>query len=458
VEEIAPILGVNQLGVAFLVIACAMIFFVPSRYVHVPIVFSCLYMTIAQQTVLFGIFHFTPLRILFFVGWTRLIVRREFSPIQFNAIDKALIVWIVTHFIINVALLYGTEAALVNRLGYVYDTVIPYFFYRIVIKDFEDVEKALQIIAILIAPLATIMIFEKITGRNIFVFFGGVPEISMFREGGYRAQGPFRSPIIAGTFGATMLPLFVGLWWKEEGGKFFASIGVIAATIITIVAHSGGPASAYVFGVISLILWKFRDNIKTILRAVFFIGIFLHLIMQAPVWHLFARLSGIVGGTGWHRAYLIDMAVEHFDEWWLIGTTHTAHWMPYALLISPDHADITNQFIAEGIHGGLLTMILFIILIFFLFRGIHNGLLAAEELDLPFEKTILIWAMGASLVTHVLTYTSVTYFDQMIAFWYLLLAMVSQANNLMYEVEEIKQDRAENTQNNSKKVYLGTPA
>jgi hypothetical protein len=42
----------------------------------------------------------------------------------------------------------------------------------------------------------------------------------------------------------------------------------------------------------------------------------------------------------------------------------------------------------------------------------------------------LIWALGVSLFTHVVAFFDVFYFDQMILFWYLLLAMVSSATNL----------------------------
>ncbi len=434
------ITGINALGLAFLLICGVLIFFVSSRYVHVPITFACLYMTIGQQTLLFGLFHFTPMRILFLLGWIRLIFRREFNPIQFNIIDKAIVVWMTVHFTINVVFLYGTEAGLVNQLGFVYDAAGMYFFYRIVIKDFEDAEEAVKVLATLLVPLAIIMIFEKLTGRNIFAFFGGVPEISEFRDFGYRSQGPFRSPIIAGSFGATMFPLFIGLWWKEEGGKLYSLMGIIGSTIITVVAHSGGPLSAYTFGIISLLFWRYKYHMKTIRWFILFTAISLHLIMSAPIWHLFSRISGFVGGTGWHRAHLIDMAIEHFNEWWLVGTTYTAHWMPYSLVTSPGHSDITNQFILEGINGGLITMILYIVFIITLFRGVGNGLSAAEELDLPFDKIFFVWSMGAAMVTQVLTLTSITYFDQMNTFFYLLVAMVSQANNLIYRVQDLQQE------------------
>ena len=38
--------------------------------------------------------------------------------------------------------------------------------------------------------------------------------------------------------------------------------------------------------------------------------------------------------------------------------------------------------------------------------------------------------MGIMLFAHMVTFIAVTYFDQMIVFWYLLLAMISTVNDL----------------------------
>ncbi len=57
----------------------------------------------------------------------------------------------------------------------------------------------------------------------------------------------------------------------------------------------------------------------------------LHAVMKAPVWFLISRLSELTGGSGWYRSALIDAFIRHFDEWWLIGTGYTAHWMPTGL-------------------------------------------------------------------------------------------------------------------------------
>ncbi len=72
--------------------------------------------------------------------------------------------------------------------------------------------------------------------------------------------------------------------------------------------------------------------------------------------------------------------------------------------------------------GGLLTMFLFIALIARGFQCI--GTTVQSESQSP-EFTFVAWALGASLFTHVMSFTSVIYFDQMVVFWYLLLSMIA---------------------------------
>jgi hypothetical protein len=151
--------------------------------------------------------------------------------------------------------------------------------------------------------------------------------------------------------------------------------------------------------------------------------------MKAPVWFLMARMGDIVGGGGWHRAAIIDQAIAHVGDWWLLGTSNTGDWMATTLAFSPNSADITNQFVSEGLMGGLLTMILFIFVIVRCFRMIGLSLKSMEES--PFAEQIIVWSLGASLLAHVMAFMSVSYFDQIIVFWYLLLAMISAIGDLL---------------------------
>jgi len=158
------------------------------------------------------------------------------------------------------------------------------------------------------------------------------------------------------------------------------------------------------------------------------------LIMKAPVWFLIARVGEITGGTAWHRAALIDAAISHISEWWFVGTSYTAHWMPYALAIDPTMADITNQYIAEGVNGGVVTMLIFIFIIVQSYKTIGKTIRLSNEISK--KDRIIIWSLGCALFGHVVSFFSVSYFDQMVVFWYVLLAMIAALVPFIRRVRE----------------------
>ena len=118
---------------------------------------------------------------------------------------------------------------------------------------------------------------------------------------------------------------------------------------------------AVVNGVVALGLWRFRMNMRTVRWVIVAGFLCLSLFMNAPIYYLFARVADSIGGHGWHRARLIEQFVNHFDDWWLAGTTETGDWMPTALHRGEKlSADLTNKFVAVGVEGGLLPFVLYI--------------------------------------------------------------------------------------------------
>jgi hypothetical protein len=179
---------------------------------------------------------------------------------------------------------------------------------------------------------------------------------------------------------------------------------------------------------------------------VFAIGLIaLHLVMKAPVWFVIARIDIFSGSTGFHRAYLIDQAIAHFSDWWLLGTKSIDSWGQDQL-----HGDITNEYISQGVRGGLLTMVLFILIIVVCFRIV--GRLQAYK-DLPIAMRTCAWALGAALFAHVLSYLSVSYFDQNLVIWYLLLAMISSTLAASAAIRHRERGRRPHVSANAKVDY-----
>jgi hypothetical protein len=428
-ENFAPI---TPFAFSFAIAMGILTLVLPRRVALLPLIIACSYMTLGQRILIFDK-DINIFRILFLFGWARILFRGEIKKsLRFIGIDKAIICWVIVG-ILSGALVNTT--VLVRHFGIVFNAIGLYFLFRFLIHDLDDIEILFKLMAIVIAPLAISMIIEKSTGRNIFSIFGGVPEMTMIRslhEGAtlltrIRCQGPFRHPILAGTFGAVFMPFFIALWLNNNTSKLIPIIGITSASIIIVASASSGPIIAFVFVLVGFLIWPWHRKMRIIRWGILSSVIGLHLIMKDPVWHIFTRSSVIFGGTGWHRAAIIDAAIRHFREWWFVGTTYTAHWMPYHNSGNPDMADITNQYLWEGVSGGIVQMIMFIIIIVVSFRTVGLSLYAKK--GKPFSTKIMIWSMGVALLAHVVTFFSVAYFDQMIVFWYLLLSMIAALPN-----------------------------
>jgi hypothetical protein len=172
--------------------------------------------------------------------------------------------------------------------------------------------------------------------------------------------------------------------------------------------------------------WRYRGRLYLFRRGAVAVLVVLHLTMKAPVWFLIGRLSEIVGGTGWYRSYIIDQAMKHLNEWWLFGSTYTAHWAPAGEVVEadPNNMDIINNYVAEGLGGGFLKLGAFIVMIVIGFKVVGVFAQKSEQV-VPQPRRFFVWALGVSLFAHCISFLSVAYFDQIVVMWYWLLASIS---------------------------------
>jgi hypothetical protein len=404
----------SVLGLVFAGCMAIMLLLLPRRWSPLPIVLMTCYMTFGQQVVAAGL-HFTMLRLLVFVGCVRIIVRREFRRLEWLSLDSLMVVWVLVGTV-TYTLLWGNVESLVNRLGWAYDALGLYFIFRFLLRDLRDVRHVCRIFAVALLPLAAAMVLEKLTGRNPFYIFGGVPEFTDVREGVLRCQGPFGHPILAGSFGAAWVPMFVGLWLQGGGQRLLAILGIASAGLITVLAGSSGPVAAMGAGILGCAMWPFRNSMKAARWGVAVVLVFLQVVMKAPVWFLFARVNIFSGSTGWHRANLIDRTIANFSDWWMLGTKDTMSWGVWA-------GDITNQFILQGVRGGIVTLILFTSIVVICFATLGRATRMMEGQSRRVQ--LLFWCTGATLFAHVVSFMSVSYFDQNVVNWYLLLAITA---------------------------------
>lgn len=393
----------------------------PRRWAPLPFLLGVCYITRYQRVDL-GSFTFTILRILIAVGFMRVLFRGERLEGRMNGLDKLMLMW-ASWMLISSGFHKAPSAALIYRLGLVYDACGVYFLLRIFFRTLDDVRHLCRLTAIVLLPVAIEMLYEKLTFHNLFSAFGG-PATPAIREGHIRARGPFDHAILAGTIGAVTLPIMIGLWQQY---RKVAILGTISCMTMIVTSASSGPILSAMAGIGALYMWHFQHQLRVV-RWLGVIGyIALDFIMKDPAYYIVARIDLAGGSTGWHRARLIESSIEHLSEWWLAGTDYTRHWMPSGVSWSPEHTDITNHYLQQGVVGGLPLIILFIAILVIGFSVV--GRMQQQVPVLPVQSRFMIWALGASLFAHAVTFSSVSYFDQSFLFIYLTLAAIASAGS-----------------------------
>jgi hypothetical protein len=381
------------------------------------IIMAC-FISPAQRVAIFQL-NFDLLRVMVIFGTLRILLKGEWRGFQWKALDSVLLLWAGWKFFAGL-LLFASPEFIKNALGVLYDALGMYFLFRCLVRTREDLEQLARGCAAISIPVALAFLVEFSTGRNMFAALGGVSEITEIRNGRLRCQGAFAHPILAGCFWATLMPLMSLLWWRGKTGKLAAIVGITSAGVIVVTCSSSTPVMTLIFISLAACLFPLRRWMRFIRWSLLFVIIGLHLVMKAPVWELIARIDIVSGSTGWHRFYLIDNFIRRADEWFFLGSSvGTAHW-------GYGQEDVTNLYIVQGLHGGIVLLSLFIALISFGFRAagrmVRYGRTSAD--------TRLGWILGVSLFAHVMNYFAVSYFGQINMIWFLLLAMLGSLSPL----------------------------
>jgi hypothetical protein len=417
--------ALNPLVALVILVAGILICTLPRRHAAIPFLATAILIP-TDQVLLLGGLHLPMLRILILFGLLRVAWLRTGSAnwrILGGGINRIDIVFASLAVVIalNRVLLYSESQALINGLGELYSTLGAYFVFRCMIRGKEDVDQAIRVLAYVAAFVAVIMSYEHISGWNPYALLGGARSHAyasiMQRGDSYRASGCFAHPILAGAFGASTLPLFIGLWWRGRSNRVAAVLGILAATVMVVASNSSTPVLAYVAGILGLLFWPLRRKMRPIRWAIVLFLITLHLAMKAPVWHLISRVDVVGGSSSYHRYRLIDQFIRHFKDWWLIGTSTNADW-------GWSMWDTANQYVELGENSGLLPLVLFlaVIVLAFKYTGTAWRRYAGDR-----KKALFFWSLSAAVLANVVAYLGVSYFDQTVIAWYALLAMIPVA-------------------------------
>ncbi len=406
----------HPLGLVFFAILAIATLLAPRRYALLPMLLMACFISPAQKLAIGGL-DFNMLRLLVIVGWTRLLMRHELRPIRWTAIDLLVISVPVVSAVAYISLWQSSQAAIFQS-GQLFDAVGMYFLFRHLLASLADVRALATSFVIVSVPFAAVVSVELFTGRNMFSVFGGVPEMTLVRGGRRRCQGAFPHAIMMGSFWAIALPLMASLWWWDK--RKLAMVGVLAGLFCVFASASSTPAMGVIFAAFAAGFFPFRHRLRAIRWGFAASLILLHFVMKGPVWSLLAKANLFSGSTGWHRFHLLDKGIRNVSEWALNGTQSTAHW-GYGL------SDVTNQYLAVGVEGGIVALALFIALLAFCYRAAGMAMKAWEPSR---PALITAYCLGVILFTHTMMFFAVSYFGQMIMLWTLTVALSATFQNL----------------------------
>jgi hypothetical protein len=311
-----------------------------------------------------------------------------------------------------------------HRLGDAFDMIGGYFLIRFLVRDMDDLRQAIRGFAVLAIPVAAAFVIEYATQRNAFAIFGGVPEFTAVRDGRLRCQGAFAHPILAGCFWAALLPMLAMSSWDSTGRLRLSGhqgvgiVAVLCGLIIVAACASSTPVLSVAAGALAMAAFPLRSVMQVVRWGALLCAVMLHFLMEAPIWHLITRVNVVGGSTGYYRYRLINAAIEHFPEWAALGGTN-ATWGAHLV-------DVTNYYIVQGLRGGVVQLVLFLVLIGFAFREVGICMRHAQH-QRKRGDLLLGWAIGASLFVHCVSFLGVSYFGQIRIVWIFSIAAAAAA-------------------------------
>jgi hypothetical protein len=313
-----------------------------------------------------------------------------------------------------------------NRSGFIMDSYMAYFLARFCISDYRSIITVARWVTPVVVALAVLGMIESVYGyqpfnalRRFCPWRPTAPSLAEnMRSGYYRAVGPSGHPILFGISFVMFLPMIWSLRHEKSSWKTWAYVGGIFASIGAMSSMSSAPwmMICMIWG--CLMMERFKYLAKPLLGFIVGSCFIVDVISNRTFYHVMASYANPIGGSGWHRAKLIDLAIENFNEWWLMG--YGGLDPGWGSRLGMTWTDITSHYISVGVfYGvwgviGLVGMMLTAVLL--LIRA-HN-----RAKDPTFKSWC--WAFGSLLTVLAISFTSCTLFDQTRTHFYGMLGMI----------------------------------
>lgn len=381
-------------------------------------------------TVQLGTLDFKAARIVSMVLLLRCLLNPDLRKrFKWNNLDRWVVFGMAVSLVISLVAIKASKMQILERWsGGVVDTFFTYMVARFCTTDRRSLVSSIKAIAIIFVPLVFLGITECLTGWQPYIaltrFCPWYEVISqkITRVGLYRATGAFGHPIRFGAGFALFIPLVY--WLRHERGYWnkLALVLVFLLMLGTLSSMSSGPWMMVIIIIGCLILEHYKYLVKPLITFTIFSCFLIDVVSNRQFYDVLVRYINPIGGSAWHRSRLIHLAVDHFNEWWLVGYGgRDPGWGPS---LGMEWTDITNQFILAGVRNGLLGLIalcgILTTAIYFAVRG-HR---ATKDLGLR----SLNWALGSTMVMVAISMFGCLFSAQAGSLYYCILGLISSSS------------------------------
>lgn len=323
--------------------------------------------------------------------------------------------------------------ALENRSGLLMDTFFAYMAARFCINSRGAQVTAIKWIAVGFAVLAIVGVVESVTGWQSYIKlkmycpwqYVSEPELNI-RSGLYRAIGPFPHAITFGAAFAMFIPLVY--WLRHERGywrmlSYWLSILVVVGAVSSM---SSGPWMMIIIGIGCLAFEHFKKLAKPVIYFVIFSCFIVDIISNRNFYDVLCSYSNPLGGSGAHRSWLIHLAIDHFDEWWLVG--YCGRDPGWGESLGMTWTDITNHYIMAGVEYGLVGVIAICGILVVAIRTLVHFHNSVEDL----VSRSWCWALGSIIIVLTFAFNAITFAGQAGTLFYCILGMIGSFDSMRF--------------------------
>jgi len=330
-------------------------------------------------------------------------------------------------YVVMYCITHPLGEALENHGGMAIDTWFVYLAARFCITDRKSLVTVVKSIAFILVPLALLGVIEATTGWQPFVHLRQycpwrweIPAYSA-RWGMIRAWGPFSHPIMFGSCFVMFLPL---IWWLRHQRGYLGRLAktLSAAVIVGAMSSlSSGPWGMLTIVIFCLVLERYHRRLKSVLIGLFVLCVLAEVGSNRPFHHVVLSYCNFGRGDWYQRARLIDVAIDHFDEWWLAG--YGAEGVDWSRDLNSNVTDMNNEFLLKGVKYGMLGVIALTAVLVGAYRGLAHGFKETKDKELR----SLYWALGSTLTGVIVIWQGVSFFGQSTSLFYCVLGMVGSS-------------------------------